>query len=193
MGNRRIGRKRLYAVEKKGKTIDPEAGSAMEDAISSCTQHRQGQEMITEFVVDLGTDTADLIAGTDDTKAIGVADATANYAYLTRLTVAKYGVITEIRVVCLEDCAAASNGTDVDVLTMSTEKMQSEAISGGETIFTGGGAVVKGREDLYTTNTNACENDYLYVVDGAGSASGAITGGKFAIYVHGYVVPGDLA
>ena len=33
MGNRRIGRKRLYAVEKAGKTIDLESGAGIKDAI----------------------------------------------------------------------------------------------------------------------------------------------------------------
>ena len=58
MGNRRIGRKRLYGVEKQGQKIDLEAGAGISGAISRATQHRQGNELITEILVDLGTSKA---------------------------------------------------------------------------------------------------------------------------------------
>ena len=65
MGNRRIGRKRLYGVEKQGQSIDLGAGAGISGAIARATQHRQGQELITEILIDLGT-TADVEApGTD--------------------------------------------------------------------------------------------------------------------------------
>ena len=53
MGNRRIGRKRLYGVEKAGQKINLESGAGISAAIKSATQHRQGQEIITEIAVDL--------------------------------------------------------------------------------------------------------------------------------------------
>ena len=41
MGNRRIGRKRLYGVEKKGQKVVLDSGAGISDAILSATQHRQ--------------------------------------------------------------------------------------------------------------------------------------------------------
>lgn len=55
MGSRRVSRKRLYQVEKQGIDIDLESGEGIKNAIISATQHRQGQEIITEIAVDLGT------------------------------------------------------------------------------------------------------------------------------------------
>ena len=48
MGNRRIGRKRLYAIEKAGKKIDLDSGVGISGAIKSASQHRNGQEIITD-------------------------------------------------------------------------------------------------------------------------------------------------
>ena len=41
MGNRRIGRKRLYAVEKAGQRIDLESGAGIAGAIKSATQQNK--------------------------------------------------------------------------------------------------------------------------------------------------------
>ena len=53
MGSRRIGRKRLYALEKLGQTNDNGAGPGMIDAIVSSTVARDGAQITTEIVVDL--------------------------------------------------------------------------------------------------------------------------------------------
>ena len=53
MGNRRIGRKRLYGVEKQGQSIDLDSGAGISGAIIRATQHRQGQELITEILLIL--------------------------------------------------------------------------------------------------------------------------------------------
>ncbi len=54
MGSRRLGRKRLYSLEKKGQKIDLASGPGIASAILYSTQTRQGHEIITEIAVDLG-------------------------------------------------------------------------------------------------------------------------------------------
>jgi len=185
MGNRRIGRKRLYALEKLGQKVDLESGAGIKDAIVSATQHRQGSEIITEIVMDLGTAKATIIGGGADTDAIGVASKKAN---ITQLTVAKFGVITEIRVVCLE--APTGGDTDVDfhahASAIDTAASPTIAISG----LTGLTAV--GQDVSSDIDDNSLANDFLYITNGSGSSSNAMTAGKFVILIYGFVVPDDL-
>ena len=49
MGNRRLSRKRLYEVEKLGQSIELASGAGAVGMIKSATQHRNGQEIITEI------------------------------------------------------------------------------------------------------------------------------------------------
>ena len=188
MGNRRLSRKRLYQVEKAGVSVDLESGSGIKDAIASATQHRNGQELITEIAIDLDTSSATIIAGTSATKAIGKSG---ENAQITRLTKAKFGQITEIRCVCVE---VPSGGiADVDLEYHASVKTQGEAVNN---------AVVAGLDatgkDVSASVIGASlvsetiKDKYLYVVDGTGSGSGALTGGKLLIYIHGFVAPDDL-
>jgi hypothetical protein len=54
MGNRRLGRKRLFSLEKKGQKVELGSGPGIADAVLYATQHRQGHEIITEIAIDLG-------------------------------------------------------------------------------------------------------------------------------------------
>ena len=207
MGNRRIGRKRLYGVEKQGQSIDLGAGAGISGAISRATQHRQGQELITEILIDLGTSAAAIAPGGGDNQIIGVASAA---SAITQLTEAKFGVITEVRLVCLEDVDASSaNGDDINLVGLpggvaanaTRAQAASVAALSPVAIITGGNAPISGDLDAgmdvsYTTDSGALKDTFLYLTDGAGSASGAYNGtggkGKLAIYIHGFAVPSDL-
>ena len=186
MGNRRLGRKRLYAVEKLGQSLDLAAGAGISPAIVSATQHRQGSQIISEIVLDLGTGKADIVGGGADTDAIGVASADAS---ITQLTVAKFGVITEMRVVCLE--APTGGDTDVDfhahASAINTAASPTIAISGLA------GLTAVGQDVVADIDDNGLADDYLYITNGSGSGSGSMTAGKFVILIYGFVVPDDLA
>ena len=199
MGNRRFSRKRLYEVEKLGQSVELNSGAGIKNAVVSATQHRQGNEIITEIALDLGTSKDAILPGGGVGQAIGKSSTN---SMLTQLTQAKYGVITEIRVVCVEAVAAATNGEDIDIFATPTNASAAQGfnvagIGSAVTVFTGGAAVVVGRDDSYTTDAGAVKDHYLYLADGAGSASGAYNtgasdGGKLLIYIHGFVAPDDL-
>ena len=195
MGNRRIGRKRLYGVEKQGQKVDLDAGAGISGAISRATQHRQGSEMITEILIDLGcTDAAGDIQGGGSDKPVGTAAAN---AVITQLTIAKYGIITEFRVVCLEDGAA-----DYDLVVGSASQNTAAAVTGRVEMVADIGNDLG--EDISSTNSTvigvasggmqtADSEWYLYLTNANGNSNTAdIDAGKLAIYIHGFEAPSDI-
>ena len=124
MGNRRLSRKRLYDVEKAGQAIDLESGPGIKHACSA-TQHRQGQELITEIVVDLGASGGGLVADSSADRAIGTG--TGN-VHITELTQAKYGIITEIRVVVMELPKISSSTRAVNVAHGDNAEVKNTAL-----------------------------------------------------------------
>ena len=185
MGNRRIGRKRLYGVEKQGQKIDLEAGAGISSNITSATQHRQGQEIITEIAIDLGV-TGILGGGGDD----GVIGESATASAITRLTTAKYGHITEIRAICMEVPGGGHN--QVNVATKANEEVQdntaTERIADLGTI---GEDTSLELNDSSTLQTSSSEH-YLFLTNAGGGDNSQMSSGKFLIYLHGFVTPDDL-
>jgi hypothetical protein len=195
MGNRRIGRKRLYGVEKQGQSVDLGAGAGISGAISRATQHRQGSEIITEILIDLGcADAAGDIQGGGADKPVGVASAA---AAITRLTTAKYGIITEFRVVCLED-----GGADYDLVVGSASQNTAATVTGRVEMVADIGNDLG--EDTSSTNSAVIGVDsggmqtadsewYLYLTNAAANSNAVdIDSGKLAIYIHGFEAPSDI-
>ena len=186
MGNRRIGRKRLYGVEKQGQSIDLGAGAGISGAIARATQHRQGQELITEILIDLGTTAADVEAPGTDRHAIGV-DSKA--AHITQLTVAKFGIITEVRTVVLE----APTGGATDIALEHAAASANGGVDPSGTVVTNHAALTTVGQDVSAPyDASNLANRYLFVCAGETGTNADMTGGKLAIYIHGFEVPSDL-
>jgi hypothetical protein len=189
MGNRRIGRKRLYAVEKKGQKVDLGAGAGIKDYVVSATQHRNGLEIITEIQMDLGA--GSLLEGGGNNRVIAKAGAA---GALTQLTVAKYGHITEFRVVVTE--APVGNSSDGINLAIDSD---GTFVQGGSDTPTARVQELKtkGMDKSYTPNNSgthqtASSEEYLYLTcDDGGNASSAFSAGKIIIYLHGFAEPDD--
>ena len=185
MGNRRVGRKRLYQLEKQGIAVDLESSVGIKDAIKSATQHRQGQEIITEIVIDLGV--TGILGGGDDDGVIGKS---ATASAITRLTVAKFGHITEIRGVVLE--APTGGHTQVNIATKSTEEVQDEAaterVADLATVGQDASLDINDSSTLQTLNSE----HYLFLTNAGGGDDSQMDTGKIIIYLHGFVEPADL-
>ena len=184
MGNRRFSRKRLFESEKLGKAVDLGAGAGIKDAIVSATQHRNGAEIITEIAVDLGTSKADIEAPGTDRYAIGVDAAP---AFLTQLTEAKFGVITEVRAVLME--APAGGCTDIGI-----EHAASSANGGADP---SGTAIIAqlttvGEDKSNTYDANDLSDEYLFICAGETGSDADMTAGKVLIYIHGFEAPSDI-
>ena len=191
MGNRRLSRKRLYQVEKLGQAVDIEAAEGIKNAISSATQHRNGQEIITEIAVDLGSSKGTIIgASNGDGYAVGEAS---KVAYVTQLTKAKYGLITEIRAVLLE--APTTGGTNIELEHVANASKQTNQQVSGTKIAQNLATVGQDESTAYDTHVTLGQNGtahYLYIVLGAGGAASQFDTGKLLIYIHGFATPDDL-
>tara|TARA_B100000242_G_scaffold292740_1_gene268844 strand:+ start:836 stop:1420 length:585 start_codon:yes stop_codon:yes gene_type:complete len=194
MGNRRLGRKRLYTIEKAGATVDPGAGEGAAPMIARTTQHRVGQELVTEIVLDLGTSKGTITSGGAAGKASGV---TGKAAHLTQLTIAKYGIITEIRTVCTEAPSISSTGKGVNITLGSTTENTGDAIAGAvdvnnaSTPLDGVGEDRSLEIDNASTYQGSGSEFYLYV-SADDSDAGNYDAGKITIYIYGFAVPDDL-
>ena len=109
MGNRRFSRKRLYQVEKAGQQVDLGSGAGISSCVGTATQHRQGQEIITEIPIDLGAAGVTIEDGSATGGVFGVASAADSS--ITELTVAKFGHITEIRAILMETLDGGLNAS----------------------------------------------------------------------------------
>ena len=191
MGNRRLSRQRLYQVEKAGQKVDLESGPGISGAIKSATQHRNGQEMITEIAIDLNPDGVVISNGGADTQAIGVTSG--GSAFITRLTIAKYGVLTEIRGVLVEDASDGST-RDINVAIGSSVVARGATPSNHEPLASALDALGRDSsldlDDVSTKQADGAEY-YLYLTADSGHGS-AFTAGKVLIYLHGFEAPADL-
>ena len=196
MGNRRIGRKRLYGVEKKGLKIDLESSEGIIECIGSATQHRQGQELITEITVDLNPAAQTTKLGGATSKVVGLASTA---SAITQLTIAKFGVITEIRAVCVEALTDASDATvDVDIMTDGASSALAEAAapSTNNKIVCDGlgvlGSDVSNSNAFHSSMQADGSEHFLYICNGASeSKTTNMKTGKLIIYIHGFEVPAD--
>lgn len=194
MGNRRLSRKRLYQVEKLGQAIDLESGAGAAGMIKSATQHRNGQEIITEIAIDLAPSGATITSGGADGQASGVSS---KAAMITQLTVAKFGNITEYRVVVVEAPSISSSGVSVNVaMGSATDESTGDAVAGHTEINGSTGLSTVGQDislglDTIATHQSSGSEEALYIT-ADGSDAGDYDGGKLLIYLHGFVAPDDL-
>ena len=170
MGIKRLGRRRLAAIEKLGILKDISSSDVMKSAITSATQHREGQKVTTDVVLDLGSSTAGLkTKATDEKFPIGTT--TSAPSYVCQVTDAVFGVVTAVDVVCLE---AISDGTltDFDVMfaTGADGDLDTEA-TGDTAIKTSVGAL--GYHDVKAYDAEELKDKYIYITSGAATSQKA--------------------
>ena len=190
MGSRRLGRKRLFSLEKKGQKVELGAGPGIADAILYATQHRQGHEIITEIAIDLGVGSI-ISSGTGsngDTAPVGQDN---ELASITQLTEAKFGIITEVRAVMTEE--PTGGPADID-LQFGDDNIGKSASGGAGTTATNNTSILtalsaKGEDTSTAYDANNLSDKFLYICQGANDTSAEFTAGKVLIYIHGFVDP----
>ena len=178
MGIKRLGRKRLYAIEKKGILKSIGASSVMSDAIISATQHRQGFKVVTDIVLDLGASAASL-----KTKALAQDDPIGNgsgASYVCKITDDVFGVVTSVETICLE---AGSDGTltDFDICFAGDGVLDGDASSGNAgSLGTDAQSTTRMKTDILSdlgknelavkssgfTNEEDLKNKFIYITAG---------------------------
>jgi hypothetical protein len=190
-----MGRKRLYALDKKGQTNPNAAAVGMADAVVSNTVRREGQKIVTEICLDLGTSKAAIASGSADLDIIGVATLV---SHLGQLTAAVNGYITNISMVCTEVPATGADDIDLYVATEATGVMDALVTDLTETVLvTKAAAWAAGQEDHFVTSFASdgtprdlgLEDKYLYLCNGE-AVAGTYSAGKLVITIEG-IAPVD--
>lgn len=199
MGSRRLGRKRMFSLDKKGQSVDLGAGAGIKDAIVSTTQKREGHQIITEIALDLGTSKAAISTsgnggGNGDTAAMGVIDTVSS---IGQLTVAKVGVVNEVRVQVLEalvggtttfDIEKGDDGAGAPTAAGGTQASNQAAVAGDFTAI----ANTVGVDVSVLIDDNSLADKFLYVCQGENDTAATLTAGKLLITIYGAAVPADL-
>lgn len=197
MGSRRLGRKRMFSLDKKGQSVDLGAGAGITPAIVSTTQKREGHQVITEIALDLGTSKAAIktsgTGGDGDTMALGVADTVSS---IGQLTVAKVGVVNEVRVQVLEALAGGTTTFDIEKGDDGAGKSSATGTQASNQAPVGGAftaiANTVGVDVSILFDDNSLEDKFLYVCQGENDTAAELTAGKLLITIYGAAVPADL-
>jgi len=202
MGGRRLGRRRLFALNKLGSASDATApGPGMEKAVKT-TVRREGHRIITEIAVDLGASGASIGAKDDADDVIG--DTSGGAAYLTQITNAINGRIVSVEMHCAETPVSTNSHTTIDLLSegvgtavydsdgsgMTKVINAANAWAAGDTVL-----VVADADDAGTefTANRVVADEYLYLSTAtAAGGDDVYTAGKYVITLEGIAVPDDM-
>jgi hypothetical protein len=197
MGSRRLGRKRLYALEKLGQTNDNKPGPGIADAVVSSTVSRDGHQITTEIVVDLASSAGALSSCATDAFVIGVSSSTGTHkaAHLGRITEEVNGIITDAEIICTEQ--PLTGEPDIDLRYENSATVAFSASAGADKLVEAAANYDKGLTKTGALDANEAEGDYLYLTTGdahavAGTEAKKYTAGKLVIRLIGVAQPDDL-
>lgn len=192
---KRIGRKRLFALNKKGQTSTQTAGSGIKSAIGSQTEIREGSLITTDIQLDLGTSAAAIASvGTAGIPA-GAGSAVIGVAALTSSLVtvgSSQGVLTSAEFICVE---APSTGEDnIGVFyadnVLSSSMTMAQATNPVQ-LIAAEAYTAAGKSAANTDIDADIDGKYIYLVS-SGSTAGTYDGGKFILRLFGYEVFSDV-
>ncbi len=188
MGNRRIGRKRLFALDKLGQKQTKTAGAAMVDSLGNQTGTRNASEILTEIEIDLNPAAGAAHSFATDT-AIGVSSSSGTHgsATIVKVDVAVHGAVTDMELICLE--VPTGGNADIDLYTNGAAVLASGSVAGTKLINNGAWTYV-GQSNSAAL---AAASDDLFVYIATGAATNAdYTAGKYILRLYGHEIFSDL-
>ena len=203
MGSRRIGRKRLYALNKAGEKLTSTAGVAMEGNIGSQTRLRDGEIIATDITIDLGSSNGaahsfsvtGLAGATSTITAIGVSSSSGTHGNAQIMQINKnaseadsIGVFTGGELMCVE--TPTGGNTVIGVYVGNAVTASSDNMTLNATQVIAPTAMVIGKNKAIDPDTDL-DNKYIYLVS-SGSTDADYTAGKFVITLEGYIAPDDI-
>lgn len=216
MGVRRgSNRRRLYSLNKLGQAATSFSGTGISPTIVSSTLLRQGSEVVTEIVLDLGSSLTGSLEAVKtiatDGLVIGVSSSSGTHgpANLTTLATATNGHLIAIDMICLETpSGSAAVSTDIDLVAHATSTLtyggNVATGSSGTILINASGSWTQGSFKSWTTlpgsniyALNASGNVpgdtvTLYLAHGGSGAAGSYSAGKYVIRLYGIVEANDL-
>ena len=196
MGNRRMGARRINALLGSNLAEDNRnsAGAGIKDAIESSTVHRQGSQITTEIVIDLASSKGTLKSPGAVNQVIGVSSSSGTHAdaYLTQLTTAINGIVTDAEIICTE--TPTTGEPDINLVYNASSTLGFGDAGGTDTLVDTGADFVIGYNKVGAgVNDNAAANDYVYLTAGVGTPDNdEYDTGKLIIRIYGYAVGSDL-
>ena len=193
---RRLGRRRLYAIEKLGQSFSGSVGTGISGSVVSRTVHREGQNVITDIVLDLGTSDGPLNCPDLKRKVIGysasVDGALTQPAHLGLIQHAESGVVTLVEATCLE---VPTGGPAKIELQYNTSAAVTYSGSAGTRLMELPVAAI-GSSSQTALDADELDVTYLYLASAeegdAGAAKRTYTAGKIHIRLHGTMIPDDI-
>jgi hypothetical protein len=194
---KRLGRKRLFALNKQGETQARTMGLGVAAAIGRQTRLRSGAELISELTIDLGATGSDGTlhsfattgTGAGAVKAIGMSSSTGTHqnAQLLQVNFSSTatdgnGIITSGELVCVE---TPLDGEDHIGLWYA-----SNASGSGNDMHLGGVELVAaadqvlGKDGTFDVDVDL-DDKYLYLVT-SGSDDANYRAGKFVVRLYGF-------
>ena len=209
MGSRRLGRRRLYALEKQGQAFaSASSGPAITDSVGAYTGLRDGSMVTTNIEIDLANGTAAAYAYSASAagRVIGASSSTAgdwaggpggtnphSNAQLVRIG-PEHGIVTDLELVCVE--APTGGAATIGLYRGSALSASSALADAGTEVVAVSTTQVVGRMDTKALDANEAQGQYLYLVNSGSNAAGiagaAYTAGKFVLRLHGYKAFADV-
>lgn len=194
---RRLGARRLYSLEKTGRSVTSSLGNAVSASVGHRTTSRDGSFITTEIYVDLAasgggltstTKAGEIIAHTASNDAV-----TDGKAHLIQVTDKECGIVNLVEVACVE--TPAGGVADIDLAYHSTQ-LQISGTS-GTNIIAATGSLHIGQFNAALYDHNVLKDQYIYLRTGAATSGGSPTGnaytaGKLVIRLYGVAVPDDV-
>ena len=202
MGSRRIGRKRLYALNKAGEALTSTAGAAMEGNIGSQTRLRDGEIIATDITIDLASSAGaahsfSVASGVSaiGTTAIGVSSSSGVHGNAQVMLINKVGadadsigVLTGGELMCVE--TPTGGGEHIGLWYGTNVTASGADMNNGGNVLAAVGPRVVGSSEALDPDIDL-DNKYLYLVH-SGSGADNYTAGKFVIRLYGYNVFDDV-
>lgn len=185
MGSRRLGRKRLASLEKRGEKIERSAlgmGDGMKDTFVRCNKMRDGSLNIVELVLDLGTADA-AIASFAANDVIGV-DGESGTIFTWDESI--HGYLVELEMFILE--TPTTGDDDLHIYAHSSAVNANAAGNGNTNTSVDITAAEKGNSNAQVLNgaTFATAKQFYIVSDG--SATGTYDAGILLIRSTGFAI-----
>lgn len=192
---KRLGRKRLYALEKEGQSFSGSVGTGISGSVISRTAHREGQNIVTDIVLDLGSSQGALNCPDIKRKVLGysasVGGALTQPAHLGLVEHMESGVVTLVEATCLE---VPTGGPAKIELQYNSSATVTYSGSAGTRLMELPVAAI-GSSSQVALDADDLQNKYLYLASAeesdAGAAKRTYTAGKIHIRLHGTFIPAD--